>query len=181
MITQDKGHTFAWFPKFTQTLETLHGEEFERMARAVMDYGTYGVEPSLDSTFERMYFDMVRDDIDNSVNAREKNGGGRPRKKDKSPGKTPVSDTETPVSDIETGDSTPETQYSSIHTNTNQTNTSGRSVAAAARAAPPARKGDSRKPLCPLCKVPLFRNAQTAKWDCGGCMNSYTDEKVSWG
>ena len=47
--------------------------------------------------------------------------------------------------------------------------------AVAAKAAPP----PSRKPHCPLCEVPLFRNTQTGKWTCPQCADSFPAEKVA--
>lgn len=166
---QDMCHTFAWQPKFTQTLETLHGEEFERMARMVMDYGTYGIEPSLSATYELMYFRMVRDDIDNSIRAREKNKGGRPSKDGKSPGKTPVSDIETPVSKVETPVRKDETGVG-----TNETHTSSNQY----KPIQSKPSGNHATTRCPLCGGKLYKNHQTGKYECDTCFNSFPLSKL---
>lgn len=47
--------------------------------------------------------------------------------------------------------------------------------AAAAEAAPPAAW---KTPKCPMCESKLYRNKQTAKWDCPTCFEAYTDEQL---
>lgn len=72
--------SFTWFPKMTRVMSTLPGEYVAEFALAVVSYGTYGEEPSFSSPLLAAVFEGLREDIDNSVNARTKNRGGRPRK-----------------------------------------------------------------------------------------------------
>lgn len=82
--------SFTWFPKMTRVMSTLPGEYVAEFALAVVSYGTYGEEPSFSSPLLAAVFEGLREDIDNSVNARTKNRGGRPRKT----GVSEVSETE---------------------------------------------------------------------------------------
>ena len=84
--------TFTWFPKLTRVMEALPQENVAEFAMAVVRYGTYGEEPELSSPLLAAVFEGVREDVDNSVNARTKNKGGRPRKQEA--GASPVSDPE---------------------------------------------------------------------------------------
>ena len=94
--------TFTWFPKLTRVMEALPPENVAEFAMAVMRYGTYGEEPELSSPLLAAVFEGIREDVDNSVNARTKNKGGRPPKKPRENGGLEVSETaETPVSENE--------------------------------------------------------------------------------
>lgn len=71
---------FTWHEKFTRTLEKVPEEYRGILALAIINYGTYGLEPEFSEWGLIAAFEGVREDIDNSVNARNKNGGGRPPK-----------------------------------------------------------------------------------------------------
>lgn len=120
METTDK-QTFSWFPFMTDILANTPDEVFKEFVMAVCNYGTYGTEPEFSNPFLSMAFEGIRKDIDNSLNARGKNKGGRPKKNQEENGgsyqtktkETPVSEvsplkeeektSETPVSGLETG------------------------------------------------------------------------------
>ena len=92
---------FTWFPKLTRVLETLPPENVAEFAMAVAEYGTNEEEPAFSSPLLAAVFEGVREDIDNSINARQKNKGGRPKKNPKNGG-LEVSEThETPVMENE--------------------------------------------------------------------------------
>lgn len=55
-------------------------------------------------------------------------------------------------------------------------NTVATDVAAAAEAAPPAAK----RPLCPLCGVPLWRDTQTGRLHCDECGDAFEGAKALW-
>lgn len=72
---------FTWFPKITRVVERIPSEDQRgTFALAVMRYGTEGAEPSLEYPLDAL-FESIREDVDNSVSAREGNAGGRPRKR----------------------------------------------------------------------------------------------------
>ncbi len=75
--------TFTWFPKLTRVLQSLPAEAVAEFALAITAYGTAGTEPEFTTPWLLAVFEGVREDIDNSVNARTKNRGGRPSKKGK--------------------------------------------------------------------------------------------------
>lgn len=94
--------TFTWFPKLTRVMETLPPENVAEFAMAVAEYGTNAVEPAFASPLLAAVFEGVREDIDNSINARHRNKGGRPKKNPRENGGSEVSETqETPVSQNE--------------------------------------------------------------------------------
>lgn len=71
---------FTWFTQFTEIYVTI--EDMEQRAAfvmAVIDYGARGIEPDLPYPLST-FFASIRGDIDNSVNSRTKNTGGRPKK-----------------------------------------------------------------------------------------------------
>lgn len=101
---------FTWFPKLTNALKCVPDGPRGELCWAIIQYGTNGVEPEFDNWALRAVFEGLREDIDNSIAARNKNKGGRPRKGSKA--ETGVSgDTET----TETGVSEPENP--SLYTN----------------------------------------------------------------
>lgn len=57
-------------------------------------------------------------------------------------------------------------------------NRSGRSVAAAARAAPPARKRKPNWVPCPLCGSEAWRNTQSGRYECDGCRTSFPASEI---
>ncbi len=71
---------FTWFPKLTRVMGALPPENVAEFALAVAEYGTNAVEPSFSSPILAAVFEGVREDIDNSLTARRRNKGGRPRK-----------------------------------------------------------------------------------------------------
>lgn len=94
--------TFTWFPKITRVMQTLPTENVAEFAMAVAEYGTNGTEPSFSSPILAAVFEGIREDVDNSVNARHRNKGGRPRKNARENGGSEVSETpKTPVSQNE--------------------------------------------------------------------------------
>lgn len=105
------GNKFTWFPKLTDTLKELavdFPDLVGEFALAVTAYGTYGTEPDFTNVALKYAFMGIKEDIDNSVAARQQNKGGRPSTR-KTPGKTPVSKNETGVTKSGTGVSKNET------------------------------------------------------------------------
>lgn len=85
--------TFSWFPRLTEVLAEVcrdFPEQAGAFALAVSRYGTYGEEPEFEELALRYAFMAVKNDIDCSLAARNKNKGGRPSKK--TAGKTEVSE-----------------------------------------------------------------------------------------
>ena len=71
---------FTWFTQFTEIYVTIEDlEQRAAFALAVIDYGARGIEPDLPDPLST-FFASIRGDIDNSVNSRTKNTGGRPKK-----------------------------------------------------------------------------------------------------
>ena len=71
---------FTWFTQFTEIYVTIEDlEQRAEFALAVIDYGARGIEPDLPYPLST-FFASIRSDIDNSVNSRTKNTGGRPKK-----------------------------------------------------------------------------------------------------
>lgn len=94
--------TFTWFPKITRVMQALPTENVAEFAMSVAEYGTNGTEPSFSSPILAAVFEGIREDIDNSVNARHRNKGGRPRKNASENGGSEVFETpKTPVSQNE--------------------------------------------------------------------------------
>lgn len=72
---------FTWFDKFTRITTQIEDNESRiRFIAAIVDYATLGVEPELEFPYN-VFFETIRDDIENSLNARGNNKGGRPPKK----------------------------------------------------------------------------------------------------
>lgn len=94
---------FTWFPKLTAALERVPEGPRGELCWAIIQYGTNGVEPEFTDWALSAVFESLREDIDNSLAARNKNKGGRPRKGGKR--ETGVSDS---CETAETGVSVPE-------------------------------------------------------------------------
>ena len=71
---------FTWFPKLTAALERVPEGPRGELCWAIIQYGTNGVEPEFDDWALSAVFESLREDIDNSLAARNKNKGGRPPK-----------------------------------------------------------------------------------------------------
>lgn len=71
---------FTWFPKLTAALERVPEGPRGELCWAIIQYGTNGVEPEFTDWALSAVFESLREDIDNSLAARNKNKGGRPRK-----------------------------------------------------------------------------------------------------
>ena len=95
-MEENERRKFTWFPKFTDVLKSLPPDMVGEMAIAIADYGTIGKEPEFTNPIMLAVFAGIREDIDNSINARHRNKGGRPKRK------TPVTETETMVNESET-------------------------------------------------------------------------------
>lgn len=101
---------FTWFPKLTAALERVPEGPRGELCWAIVQYGTNGVEPEFTDWALSAVFESLREDIDNSLAARNKNKGGRPPKARKP--ETGVSDSSETA---ETGVSEPENP--SLYTN----------------------------------------------------------------
>ena len=95
-MEENERRKFTWFPKFTDVLKSLPPDMVGEMAIAIADYGTSGKEPEFCNPLMLAVFAGIREDIDNSINARHRNKGGRPKRK------TPVTEIETIVSESKT-------------------------------------------------------------------------------
>ena len=95
-MEENERRKFTWFPKFTDVLKSLPPDMVGEMAIAIADYGTIGEEPEFANPIMLAVFAGIREDIDNSINARHRNKGGRPKMK------TPVTETETVFNESET-------------------------------------------------------------------------------
>ena len=95
-MEENERRKFTWFPKFTDVLKSLPHDMVGEMAIAIADYGTSGKEPEFSNPLMLAVFAGIREDIDNSINARHRNKGGRPKRK------TPVTEIETIVSESKT-------------------------------------------------------------------------------
>lgn len=80
---------FTWFPKLTNALERVPEGPRGQLLWAIAQYGTNGVEPEFEDWALSAVFESLREDIDNSVEARAKNKGGRPRKAKPEPEQEP--------------------------------------------------------------------------------------------
>lgn len=74
---------FTWFPKLTAALERVPDGPRGELCWAIIQYGTNGIEPEFADWALSAVFESLREDIDNSLAARNKNKGGRPRKDSK--------------------------------------------------------------------------------------------------
>lgn len=97
---------FTWFPTLTKSLEKMPEGPRGKMLWMLVQYGTNGIEPDFGDDWQsEALFTSLRNDIDNSIAARNKNKGGRPRKDAKA--ETGVSEctetSETGVSEPENG------------------------------------------------------------------------------
>ena len=82
---------FTWFPKLTATCSKVPAEQRGLLYEALVNYGTDGIEPSLQWPLDAI-FEGLRDDIDNSKRcATNGKSGGRGNKKSQQPkdGKPP--------------------------------------------------------------------------------------------
>jgi hypothetical protein len=88
-------NTFSMFPKFKEAADALNEGDKKEFYFVICEYGFTGVEPKIESYVVNALFQALKSDIDNSVQARTQNKGGRPQKS-KTAGKTPVSENEKP-------------------------------------------------------------------------------------
>ena len=71
--------SFTCFDHFAEVIHKCPTKEMQsELALAIIDYGIYGIEPELDWQLDGMFCAM-KVSIDNSVTARSKNKGGRPK------------------------------------------------------------------------------------------------------
>lgn len=158
------GSKFTWFPKLTDTLQELAAdfpEQVGEFALAITQYGTYGIEPEIDNIALKYAFLGIKEDIDNSVNARYRNKGGRPSKTAEVTG---VNDQETPVTENETGVSDNETPSTvnhtkPIHTNPSHTNTGEK------KRAPKEKFGQFQNVLLTASEADKLRKEYPDKWE----------------
>ena len=81
--------SFTCFDHFAETIEMCPSEEMQgKLALAILKYGIYGEEPELEWPLDSI-FHALRNDIDNSVTARSKNKGGRPKKDEEAENNAP--------------------------------------------------------------------------------------------
>lgn len=70
---------FTWCDKFTRALEKVPDEQFVVLVRAILAYGSDGIEPELEFPLDAI-FESLREDIDYSHNRRQSgNKGGKAR------------------------------------------------------------------------------------------------------
>ena len=70
---------FTWCDKFTRALEKVPDEQFVVLVRAILAYGSDGIEPELEFPLDAI-FESFREDIDYSHNRRQSgNKGGKAR------------------------------------------------------------------------------------------------------
>lgn len=101
--------SFTCFDKFKGVLDSIPDEaDRKTMALAIIEYGLTGEDPAFGYPLSAI-FEGVREDIDNSRDARGKNKGGRPKGSRNKPKPAPSPAPETPgeeeseVSDGENG------------------------------------------------------------------------------
>lgn len=72
---------FTWHAKYTRAIEKLPtDEDMAALTKAIIQYGTYGIEPEFDG-YLAATFEVLKDDIDYSIKAHESGKkGGRPKK-----------------------------------------------------------------------------------------------------
>ena len=94
---------FTWFPKLTATCAKVPAGQRGLLYEALVNYGTFGIEPSLQWPLDAI-FESLREDIDNSKRcaSRGKVGGRGNKKSQKSKDvKPPSEDTKAPFCDCE--------------------------------------------------------------------------------
>lgn len=74
---------FVWFETYAKALEAIPDEEREKRAEfalAIAEYGSWGIEPSMNDWPLKPAFEAIRENLDRSVR-NYKNGkkGGRPK------------------------------------------------------------------------------------------------------
>ena len=91
---------FTWFPKLTVTVAKVPEEQRGAILWALVQYGTFGVEPELEWPLDAI-FESLREDIYNSKRAIEagKTGGRGNKKGASSDSKDPFENRETPLSE----------------------------------------------------------------------------------
>ena len=117
---------FTWFPKLTKVVESVPDEFQGKLLMALIQYGTYGTEPELEWPLSSI-FESLREDIDNSKDARRsgsRGGRGKKQKGGSEVSEGALQECETPLADDEKGGSevAEPIPYQSIpnHTNPNQ-------------------------------------------------------------
>jgi outer membrane biosynthesis protein TonB len=72
--------SFTWFDKFSEAIAKIPDQgDKDTFKIAIVDYGMTGIEPELPYPLDAL-FAICKEDIDNSVKARNSNTGGRPKK-----------------------------------------------------------------------------------------------------
>lgn len=72
---------FTWFPKLTATVAKVPEEQRHVLLWALVEYGTYGIEPALEYPLDAI-FESLREDIDNSkrsIQGGQKGGRNTPK------------------------------------------------------------------------------------------------------
>lgn len=72
---------FTWFPKLTTTVAKVPEEQRGALLWALVQYGTYGTEPTLEYPLDAI-FESLREDIDNSkrsIQGGQKGGRNTPK------------------------------------------------------------------------------------------------------
>lgn len=94
------GRKFSWFPKFTDVMGSVPEEHRCELMWALVQYGTYGVEPDLDWPLAAI-FAALREDVDNSNAAR--GNGAKGGAKSRKGGNGRAEETATPLAQADKG------------------------------------------------------------------------------
>lgn len=94
------GRKFSWFPKFTDVMGSVPEEHRGELMWALVQYGTYGVEPDLDWPLAAI-FAALREDVDNSNAAR--GNGAKGGAKSRKGGNGRAEETATPLAEVDKG------------------------------------------------------------------------------
>lgn len=178
---------FSFFSSYYDAFRELDPKEQHEFYDALFAYVFVGTEPDFASRYLRMAWKLVEPTVRGSIkrsitnsNNRRKKDGSQPkndrnndRKNEKN---NDENDPRTRNGEDREGDRDKGKDALEIDPSDQSiSNASASGGAAAAGAAPP-----DAKPLCPLCEVRLYKNAQTGKYDCPNCLDSFEPDAVAW-
>lgn len=191
----DKANKFSFFESFWDAACDLDDASRLAFYDAVCAYAFTGREPSFEGVMSTIW-KLVKPNIDSSIKGqRAGSKGGRPTAKPpvSEGAKPPVSDDGNPP--FGNGETHPETdmdmdmdremeveEFVPLERTNSSTDPAACGAAAAGAAHAPAGRGAGPKggpaaggspPACPRCASPLWRNAQTGRWECDACHESF--------
>ena len=175
----------TFFESYYQAAKMIPEERQGAFLMGLLAYAFEGVEPDFESDIERIAFTLTRPNIDGSAkrsatNAANGKANGKSDEKatEKAGAKAKRKATGKAIAIQEKDkdrDRDMEEDFQESFSKEKNSPENAEAGGAGGGGAAPHRSGS---PLCPGCGVPLWRNWQAGKWDCGRCGKAFTPDEV---